>query len=71
MFILFSEIVDEHRPHPTEEQMRAMEEFVPTRTYHLTLLQPIISLLSAEHAHCDIARKKYHSRPKGSKVITR
>ncbi|KAL4227239.1 Vacuolar protein sorting-associated protein 13B [Mactra antiquata] len=55
------ERVDESRPHPTEEQLKSLDEFIPTRTYHLTFLQPIISVLSAEHPYCDIAKKKYHS----------
>lgn len=57
------EKIDENRPCPTEEQLKSLEEFIPTRTYHLALLQPVISYTAAEHVYCDVSKKVYRSAP--------
>ncbi|KAL3889914.1 hypothetical protein ACJMK2_002232 [Sinanodonta woodiana] len=64
------ELVDDDRPQPAESQVKSMEEIMPTRTYHLTLLQPVISILSAEHASCNVSRKSYKSKQRGKQQIS-
>ncbi|KAK3589215.1 hypothetical protein CHS0354_020076 [Potamilus streckersoni] len=64
------EVVDDDRPQPAESQVKSMEEIMPTRTYHLTLFQPVISILSAEHTFCNVSRKSYKSKQKGKQRIS-
>ena len=49
--------LDEVRTHPTEEDVSRLEEFVATRSQHLTLLQPRITLLAADLPEYDVTRK--------------
>ncbi|XP_052096921.1 intermembrane lipid transfer protein VPS13B-like isoform X1 [Mytilus californianus] len=64
------ENVNESRPHPTEEQIKILEEFIPTKTFHISLLQPVLSVYYAEHPSCDVAKKSYKTvhHQKGSKT---
>ncbi|XP_064651739.1 intermembrane lipid transfer protein VPS13B-like isoform X2 [Lineus longissimus] len=65
------EIVDDNRRPPTEEQVDAMERYVNTRTMHLTLVNPTVSLLAADHPYCDIKHRKnivMKKSRRGSKV---
>ncbi|CAC5371342.1 VPS13B [Mytilus coruscus] len=64
------ENVNESRPHPTEEQIKILEEFIPTKTFHISLLQPVLSVYYTEHPSCDIAKKSYKTvhHQKGSKT---
>ncbi|XP_035658997.1 vacuolar protein sorting-associated protein 13B-like isoform X1 [Branchiostoma floridae] len=41
-------VVDESRPHPTLEEVAAMEEFIPTRSMHVTLLSLTVYVCGAE-----------------------
>ncbi|CAH1247692.1 VPS13B [Branchiostoma lanceolatum] len=41
-------VVDENRPRPTLEEVAAMEEFIPTRSMHVTLLSPTVYVCGAE-----------------------
>ncbi|XP_063419366.1 intermembrane lipid transfer protein VPS13B-like [Mytilus trossulus] len=64
------ENVNESRPHPTEEQIKILEEFIPTKTFHISLLQPVLNVYYAEHPSCDIPKKSYKTvhNQKGSKT---
>ncbi|KAJ8322321.1 hypothetical protein KUTeg_000792 [Tegillarca granosa] len=55
------EVVDENRKQPTIEQIASMEEYLPTRTQHLTILQPTGVIFFAEHAQCDVGKKSYRT----------
>lgn len=69
-YLLFplTEVVDDHRPAPTENQVLSMENFLPTRTQQVTILQPFVSVYIAQHENCDISKKSYKSIHKPSKV---
>ncbi|XP_048244061.1 vacuolar protein sorting-associated protein 13B-like isoform X2 [Haliotis rufescens] len=58
---------EEDRPEATEEQIKSMEDFIPTRTMHVILVQPSMTLLAAEHAQCDVSRKSYRPAQKKGK----
>lgn len=64
-----TEVVDDHRPAPTENQVISMENFLPTRTQQVTILQPFVSVYIAQHENCDISKKSYKSIHKPSKVL--
>jgi hypothetical protein len=63
-----TEVVDDQRPAPTEAQVLSMENFMPTRTQQLTILQPHISVYFGQHENCDISKKSYKTIQKSSKV---
>ncbi|XP_055998709.1 intermembrane lipid transfer protein VPS13B-like isoform X2 [Ostrea edulis] len=62
------EVVDDQRSAPSEAQVLSMENFMPTRTQQLTILQPHISVYFAQHENCDISKKSYKTIQKSSKV---
>ncbi|KAI8506006.1 Vacuolar protein sorting-associated protein 13B [Branchiostoma belcheri] len=41
-------VVDESRPRPTQEEVAAMEEFIPTRSMHVTFLSITVYVCGAE-----------------------
>ena len=63
-----TEVVDPERPTPTDNQVLSMENFLPTRTQQLTILQPLITVYIAQHENCDISKKSYKTIQKTSKV---
>ncbi|XP_061177950.1 intermembrane lipid transfer protein VPS13B-like [Saccostrea echinata] len=62
------EVVDDQRPAPTDVQVLSLENVIPTRTQHLTIIQPFISVYYAQHENCDISKKSYKTVHKPSKV---
>lgn len=61
--------MDDSRPHLSEEQILSLEEFIPTKTFHVSLLQPVIHVHYAEHPYCDVAKKSYKTVPHHHKVF--
>ena len=59
-FVYDLESVNENCPLPTADQVKILEEYVSTRNYNLTILQPKIYLLAAEHPQRNV-RKKHHT----------
>ncbi|KAK7463278.1 hypothetical protein BaRGS_00038145, partial [Batillaria attramentaria] len=54
----------------TETQIKELEEFIPTISYHLTLLQPTVTVSAAHHPHCNIPSKTYSvHRSKNKKSV--
>ncbi len=49
---VLTENVDENRPVPTKEQVAALEEAIPSRSTHITLLDLNIIILAADHPPC-------------------
>ena len=56
--LFLTEIIDETRLPPTNEEINDFEEFIPTRSYHLTCLRPCIWLIAADLESCDVTAKK-------------
>ncbi|RUS71073.1 hypothetical protein EGW08_021177, partial [Elysia chlorotica] len=52
------------RPQPSEEQVRSLEEFIPTTILHFMLISPTVTIVTGEHAYCDVARKNFKTREK-------
>ncbi|XP_070535266.1 intermembrane lipid transfer protein VPS13B-like [Ptychodera flava] len=52
------EIVDENRPVPTNDEVSALEEFIPIRSTHFTALAVNVIFSAAEHPQCNIKKKK-------------
>ena len=52
LYSCLTEIVDENRPVPTGEQVAAIEEAIPSRSTHFTLLDLNIIVLAADHPQC-------------------
>lgn len=52
----------------TENQVKELEEFLPTCSYHLTLLKPSVIVLAANHPECNVATKAYSTRGVKDKV---
>ncbi|CAH1773157.1 unnamed protein product [Owenia fusiformis] len=48
------EIVDESRQPPSIEEVKSLEEFIPTRTLHVTFLNSTISYVAADHKQCNV-----------------
>ena len=53
-----SEVVDENRTPPTDDDVEKLEEFIPTRSYHLTCIRPCVWLIAADLDVCDVTAKK-------------
>ncbi|KAH9494658.1 Vacuolar protein sorting-associated protein 13B [Bulinus truncatus] len=54
----------EERPKPTEDQVKSLEDFIPTTLLHIMFINPTVTLLQAEHSYCDVAKKNYKYRQK-------
>ncbi|GFO46200.1 vacuolar protein sorting-associated protein 13b [Plakobranchus ocellatus] len=54
----------EERPKPSEEQVQSLEEFIPTNIMHFMLFNPTLTIVTAEHAYCDVAKKNFKTREK-------
>ncbi|XP_059174786.1 intermembrane lipid transfer protein VPS13B-like [Physella acuta] len=54
----------EERPKPTEEQVKSLEEFIPTTLLHMMFIKPTVTLLQTEHPYCDVTKKNYRCRQK-------
>ncbi|GFR59584.1 vacuolar protein sorting-associated protein 13B [Elysia marginata] len=54
----------EERPKPSEEQIQSLEEFIPTNIMHFMLINPTVTLVTAEHASCDVTKKNFKAREK-------
>lgn len=57
-----SESVNENCPLPTADQVKLLEEYISTRNYNVTILQPKIYLLAAEHPQKNVRKKQHTSR---------
>ncbi|XP_041362052.1 vacuolar protein sorting-associated protein 13B-like [Gigantopelta aegis] len=57
---------ESERSQLSEEEIQSLEEFIPTHTYQLTLIEPIVTIHAAEHARCDIKKKNYKASKKKS-----
>ncbi|XP_055871203.1 intermembrane lipid transfer protein VPS13B-like isoform X3 [Biomphalaria glabrata] len=54
----------EERPKPSEDQVKSLEEFIPTTLLHMMFINPTVTILQAEHSYCDVAKKNYKYRQK-------
>ena len=53
LLVFLPEIVDPARPIPTAEQIAAIEEAIPSRSTHFTLLDLNILIMASDHPPCD------------------
>ena len=54
----FVEVIDENRLPPTDEEIHGFEDFIPTRSYHLTCIRPCVWLIAADLQTSDVTTKK-------------
>ena len=63
-----AEVVDEKCGLPTDDEIRRLEEFLPTRSYTLTLLKPTVCIQANELPEYDVKKKRVLSHRKLKKV---
>ena len=69
MFLSFdSEPIDEKCQPPTDEEVQAMEHFVPVRSYSVTFLKPCIWVKAADLPMADLKKKWVTSQRRNKKV---
>ncbi|KAK3772280.1 hypothetical protein RRG08_039097 [Elysia crispata] len=54
----------DERPQPSEEQVQSLEDFIPTNILHFMLINPTVTIVTAEYAYSDVAKKNFKSREK-------
>ena len=56
---------DTNSPPPTDSQVAPLEQFVPTRTYQLVVLRPLVYVHAASHSsEGSTAVREHHSKRK-------
>ena len=58
----------DERPQPSEEQVQSLEDFIPTNILHFMLINPTVTIVTAEYAYSDVAKKNFKSREKKKRV---
>jgi hypothetical protein len=58
------------RTSPSMEEVKQLEEYVATRTYHVTLLTPSIQLQANDLPEYDVTKKRIVSHRKANKKVT-
>jgi hypothetical protein len=64
----YPERIDETRQPPNDEEVRAMEDFIPTRSYHVTFLRPSVWVMANDLPYVNVRAKKVISHRKQKKV---
>ena len=68
MYIYFSEEKERPRKAPTEEEVKRLEDYIPTQNMHFTLLKPHICLYTNDLPPYDVTKKHVVSHRKTKKV---
>ncbi len=65
---IFAEAVEDCPP-PSDAEVKKLEDFIATRTYHLTLIRPTVYLVAADLPEYDVTKKKTVVHRKSKKVF--
>ena len=67
-FYIFSDTPPDKRQPPTDEMIKKLEDYIPTRTYHFTLLRPSVLIQANDLPEYDVKKTRIISHRKAKKV---